>query len=381
MKFKTRAIHIGSEPDAQTGAVIPPIYMTSTFEQDAPGQTRGYDYTRAGNPNFTRLEELLASLEEGKFATVCSSGLGALSAMAAMLNPGDSVIALKGLYGGTYRFFKNTPISFHVIDVEQIDEYLEQKPAWLLFETPTNPLLDIYDIRKLCSKAKSAGTLTIIDNTFATPCFQNPLNLGADIVWHSTTKYIGGHSDVVGGALVTNDTNLDEAFKFNRMSIGVNPSPFDAWLTMRGLKTLGLRMEHHQRNAMAISEFLASHPLVGKIYYPGLKAHPGHEVASAQMTGYSGMVSVEFNLSLEDTLRLIKNFKLFTLAESLGGVESLVNHPATMTHASIPDKERMEMGISDGLVRFSVGIEDPEDLINDINTQLEKLSMVKAAPS
>lgn len=383
MKFKTRAIHAGAEPDAETGAVMPPLYLTSTFQQDAPGQTRGYDYTRAGNPNFTRLECLLASLEGGKYATVFSSGLGALSAMAAMLKSGDKVIALKGLYGGTYRYFtkilRKQGIDFVVIDVDQLDQYLKEKPAWLLFETPTNPLLDIYDINELCAKAKDAGALTIVDNTFATPYFQNPLKLGADIVWHSTTKYIGGHSDVVGGALITNNQQLNEELAFNRMSIGVNPSPFDAWLTMRGIKTLALRMEQHQKNAMALTDFLAQHPLVKNIYYPGLATHSGNKLANRQMTGFSGMVSVELNLALEDTLQLINSFTLFTLAESLGGVESLINHPATMTHASIPGNRRVEMGISDSLIRFSVGIEDPEDLVNDVKEQLDKLTSLKTA--
>ncbi|ADI38502.1 trans-sulfuration enzyme family protein [Waddlia chondrophila] len=379
MKFKTLAIHKGSKPDAETGAVMPPVYLTSTFEQNTPGQTRGYDYTRGGNPNFTRLESLLASLENGKYATVFSSGLGALSAMAAMLKSGDQVVALNGLYGGTYRFFtqimQKQGIAFEVIDVKDIDRALAQKPAWLLFETPTNPLLDIYDIKRLCAHANALGVLTIVDNTFATPYFQNPLQLGASVVWHSTTKYIGGHSDVVGGALITNSQQLNEQFSFNRLSIGVNPSPFDAWLTMRGVKTLALRMEQHQKNALALADFLSGHPLVKKIYYPGIETHPNHEVAKQQMSGFSGIVSAEFNLSLEQTLKLISRFSLFTLAESLGGVESLVNHPATMTHASIPREKRLKMGISDGLIRFSLGIEDAEDLIKDVKTQLEKFSL------
>lgn len=375
MKFKTRAIHAGSEPDPQTGAVMPPVYLTTTFEQTAPGETKGYDYTRAGNPNFTMLEELLASLEEGKYATVFSSGIGALTALASTLTPGSQVIALKGLYGGTFRFFtkvmKHYGISFNVVDVADIDQALAQKPTWLLFETPTNPLLDIYDIQDLCAKAKAHGITTIVDNTFATPYFQNPLNLGADIVWHSTTKYIGGHSDVVGGVMITNDQAIKEELDFLRMTIGVNPSPFDVWLTIRGIKTLALRMEQHQTNALALVEMFSSHPLVNTIYYPGLSSHPNHTLATKQMSGYSGMISVELNIPLEETLKLIQQFNHFTLAESLGGVESLINHPASMTHASIPHDERIKMGITDGLIRFSAGIEDPDDLVQDVKMQFD----------
>lgn len=383
MKFKTRAIHVGSNPDPQTGAVMPPVYLTTTFEQSAPGETKGYDYTRAGNPNFTMIEELLASLEEGKYATVFSSGLGALTALASTLKPGSQVVALNGLYGGTFRFFTKVMhhygISFKVVDVADIEQALAQKPAWLLFETPTNPLLDIYDIQDLCAKAKVQGTTTIVDNTFATPYFQNPLNLGADIVWHSTTKYIGGHSDVVGGVMITNDRSIKDELDFLRMSIGVNPSPFDVWMTIRGIKTLALRMEQHQTNALALVEMLSSHPLVNATHYPGLPTHPNHTLAAKQMSGYSGMVSVELNISLEETLQLIKKFRHFTLAESLGGVESLVNHPASMTHASIPRDERIKMGIADGLIRFSVGIEDPEDLVQDVKMQIDKYMPANAS--
>jgi cystathionine beta-lyase/cystathionine gamma-synthase len=378
MKFKTRAVHIGSTPDPQTGAVMPPIYLTSTFEQKAPGVNQGYDYTRAGNPNFTMLEELLASLEKAEHATVFSSGIGALTALASSLKPREKVIALNGLYGGTFRLFtqvfSNYGIDFEVIRMEQVDEALAQNPKWLLFETPTNPLMDIYDIEALCSKARQLGVMTVVDNTFATPFFQNPLDLGADVVWHSTTKYIGGHSDVIGGAMITNLESLKKELDFKRMTMGLNPSPFDVWLTIRGIKTLALRMEQHARNANALAEYLFDHPMIKKIYYPGLTSHPQHDLAKKQMSGYSGILSVELNISLENTLKLIQSFQYFTLAESLGGVESLVNHPASMTHASIPHDQRLAMGISDALIRFSIGVEDPEDLINDMKNNLERFS-------
>lgn len=380
MKFSTKAIHVGGEPDPVTGAIMPPIYMTSTFVQEAPGQTKGYDYTRAGNPNFTKLEKVLASLEGGEYATVFSSGLGALTGMiCSLLSPGDHVVAMDGLYGGTFRLFYKvfqrfgiTLTTYNGQSLPKLEEALKRKPKWLLFETPTNPLLEIFDIKHLAQLAKKHGVLTIVDNTFATPYNQNPLQLGADVVWHSTTKYIGGHSDVIGGAIITNDKEIMEHCEFARKAVGVNPSPFDAWLTMRGLKTLGVRMKQHQENAMAIAHFLNKHPKVKKVYYPGLESHPQHAIAKKQMRGFGGMVSAEFKLSLEETKKLISSFKLFALAESLGGVESLVNYPATMTHASIPSAERAKMGISDGLVRFSVGIEDGEDLISDLSHALDK---------
>ncbi len=373
MKFSTNAIHAGGDPDAETGAIMPPIYMTSTFLQDEPGKSRGYEYTRAHNPNFTVLEKTLAALEGARYATVFSSGLGALSAMIATLKPNDKVVAIDGVYGGTFRLFSKVfekfGISFETFtpgSQEELEDKLSKNVSWLLFETPTNPLLDIFDIEAFSGAAKKHGVKTIVDNTFATPYFQNPLEFGADIVWHSTTKYIGGHSDVIGGAVITNDEAFKQEMDFSRMALGVNPSPFDVWLITRGVKTLALRMERHQKNALEIAEFLNTHPSVKTVYYPGLEKHRGHRVAKKQMKGYSGIVSVEFNFTLEETKRRIQNFKYFALAESLGGVESLVNHPATMTHASIPPKERERIGLSDSLVRFSVGIEDPEDLLEDL---------------
>lgn len=382
MKFATKTIHVGCGPDTTTGAIMPPIYMTSTYVQEAPGETKGYDYTRAGNPNFTILEKVLASLENASHATIFSSGLGALTGLISMLSQGDSVVAFDGVYGGTYRLFnaifKRYGIEFCSINpssIETVERALKKKPKWLFFETPTNPLLEVYDISAFVKMAKQHGVLTVVDNTFASPYFQNPLKYGVDLVWHSTTKYIGGHSDVVGGVVMTNSDSTKEALDFARKAMGLNPSPFDAWLLTRGVKTLALRMEQHQKNALAIVDFLKNHPKVKRVYYPGIDSHRNHAIAKKQMSGYAGVLSVEFNLSLESTKKLISSFKLFALAESLGGVESLVSYPATMTHASIPPEERQRIGLSDGLVRFSVGIEDSEDLIADISEALEACSL------
>lgn len=378
MKFATKAIHIGYEPDPTTGSIMPPIYMTSTYVQESPGESKGYGYTRAHNPNFTILEKVLASLEDAKYATVFSSGLGALTALLSMLSKGDHIVGINGLYGGTYRLFnsvfKRFGIELHLINSptqEALEKAFAIKPKWLFFETPTNPLLEVFDIAALAKFAKKHEVLTIVDNTFATPYIQNPLKLGVDVVWHSTTKYIGGHSDVIGGAVMTNSLPIKKELDFGRKAIGVNPSPFDVWLLTRGVKTLAVRMEQHQRNAEIIARFLESHPKVKKVYYPGLESHRSHAIAKKQMHGFGGVISVEFNLSLESTKRLISSFKLFSLAESLGGVESLVSHPASMTHASIPNEERRRSGIVDGLVRFSIGIEDSQDLLNDLSSALE----------
>jgi len=361
--FSTKAVHAGQEPEPHTGAVIPPIYQTTTYQQSAPAKHKGFEYTRAGNPNFERLEEALASLEEGKFATVFSSGLGASLAVLNLLKAGDHVVAGDDLYGGTYRLFTKWGakfgITFDFVNSTKSKIFLKTlnpktKLVWL--ESPTNPLLRQSDIRSITKATNRKKIISVVDNTFATPYFQKPLTLGSDIVVHSTTKYIGGHSDVVGGAAITNSKALDNKLKFGRMALGVNPSPFDCWLTQRGLKTLGLRMERHQKNAKAVAKYLVKNRRTKRVYYPG----------------FGGMVSAEFKLSINQTKKLISSFKLFTLAESLGGVESLVCHPATMTHASIPAKERAKIGLSDSLVRFSVGIEDSEDLITDLKSALSK---------
>jgi len=379
MKFATRAIHVGYEPDLSTGSIMPPIYMTSTFIQEAPGVTRGYDYTRANNPNFEVLEKQLSSLEEAQFATVFSSGLGALTALISSLQQGDRVLAFDGVYGGTYRLFNQVfskyGIEFITIDPHAIDnleaELIRYKPSWLFFETPTNPLLDIYDIELCVEIAKKHETLTVVDNTFASPFCQNPLKFGVDIVWHSTTKYLGGHSDVIGGIALTNDRQTKDQLDFARKAIGVNPSPFDTWLITRGVKTLALRMERHCSNAMALAKYLESHHKVKRVIYPGLESHPQYHIAKKQMNAFGGMIAVEFNLSLDEMKKLISSLKIFSLAESLGGVESLISHPATMTHASLPIEERNRIGITDRLVRLSVGVEDIADIIQDFETALD----------
>lgn len=380
MRFSTNAIHAGQAPEPHTGAVVPPIYMTSTFAQESPGVYKGYDYTRAGNPNFTNLEQALAALEGGAHATVFSSGLGATTALLFTLKSGDTVLAGDDLYGGTYRILTACFAQFglKLVQVDTGDLALTEKvmadtkPALVFVESPTNPLLRITDIAAVTALAKKYGARSVVDNTFASPYFQQPLALGADAVLHSATKYLGGHSDIIGGAVVTDDAALKDKLDFGRKALGLNPSPFDTWLTHRGVKTLAVRMQRHAENAMALARWLEAHPLVSRVYYPGLESHPGHAIAKKQMSGFSGMLSVEFALTLDQMKELISGFRVFTLAESLGGVESLVDHPATMTHASIPAEERRKIGLEDGLVRFSVGIEDLEDLRGDLEAGLAK---------
>ncbi len=382
MDFSTKAIHVGQKPEPATGSVTPPIYMTSTYAQAAPGETKGYDYTRGGNPNFTNLEETMAAIENGKYATVFSSGLGAISGLVSTLKKGDKVIGCNDLYGGTYRLFNRVynqfGIEFKSLDAQDlntVEKALTEKPKFIFLESPTNPLLKIYDISTITQMAKQHGVVSVVDNTFASPYFQNPLDLGADVVVHSATKYLGGHSDVIGGVVICNDAELKEKLDFSRMAIGLNTSPFDAWLITRGLKTLELRMQKHEENAKAIVDYLQSHPKVKKVYYPGLESHVNHEIAKKQMRGFGGIVSVEFDLTLEQSKKFISSFDVFSLAESLGGVESLVDHPASMTHASIPKEEREKIGLKDGLIRFSVGVESQKDLINDIDSAFNKIKI------
>lgn len=363
--FSTKAVHVGQEPDEKTGAVIPPIYQTTTYAQEAPAKHKGYEYTRANNPNFERLEAALAALEDGKYACVYSSGLGAALAVLNLIQAGDHIVAGEDLYGGTYRLFtkwgKKFGLEFDFVDGTKPAAFaksFQKQTKFVWMESPTNPLLNLTDIKAVCRLAKPKKILTVVDNTFATPYFQRPLTLGADMVLHSTTKYIGGHSDVVGGAVITRDQKLFEGLRFSRMALGVNPSPFDCWLTQRGLKTLGLRMERHQENAKTLVAFLKKHPLSKKIYYPG----------------FGGMLSAEFKLNVAQTKKLISSLKLFTLAESLGGVESLVCHPSTMTHASVPPEVRVERGLTDSLVRFSCGIENSQDLVEDVGAALAAIA-------
>ncbi|KKP37348.1 cystathionine gamma-synthase [Candidatus Peregrinibacteria bacterium RIFOXYC2_FULL_33_13] len=384
MRFSTKAIHVGQNPDKTTGAIIPPIYLTSTYVQEAPNQHNGYDYTRAGNPNYTNLEQTLASLEEGAYATVFSSGLGAITALISILKKDDLVLAGNDLYGGTFRLFNNIfsnfGVNLKIIDTQNIQEVensMKLKPKAIFLETPSNPLLKITDIQTINKIAKKYYVLTFVDNTFATPYFQKPLNLGADAIIHSTTKYIGGHSDIIGGVVITNNEKIKEKIDFARKAIGLNPSPFDCWLISRGIKTLALRMEKHFQNAFKIAKFLESHKKVKKVHYPGLPSHSQHQLAKKQMNGFGGIVSVEFDLTLEQTKKLISNFKLFSLAESLGGVESLVDHPASMTHASISKEEREKNGLKDSLIRFSIGIEDEKDLIEDLCEGIDQIIFSK----
>ncbi len=379
MRFSTKALHAGENRHLYQSSVMPPIYMTSTFVQEEPGQGE-YEYTRAGNPNFTILESTLAALEDAQYATVFSSGLGALTALLSSFKSGDRVVALEGLYGGTYRLFmqvfQNFDLSIEIIPPHDFNHLKQALRGACLFcfETPTNPLLDIYDIKALTDLARSQDVLSLVDSTFATPYVQNPLKLGADIVWHSTTKYIGGHSDTIGGVMMTNKKDIKEKLDFARKALGVNPSPFDCWLVTRGVKTLAVRMDRHQANAETLATYFQEQDYVKKVYYPGLSIHPGNAIAAKQMRGFGGMLSLDIDLPTDALKQWLCSLEYFKLAESLGGVESLICHPATMTHASIPREERLRLGISDQLVRLSVGIEEVEDLIEDFNKKAPKLN-------
>jgi cystathionine beta-lyase/cystathionine gamma-synthase len=381
MKFGTKAIHAGQEPDPTTGAIMTPIYQTSTYVQEAPGQHKGYAYARGKNPTRVALEKCLAALENAAHGLCFSSGMGAADAIVKILRPGDEVIATDDLYGGTYRMFTKVfahyGIVFHFIDMhdlELVEKTVNSKTKMLWLETPTNPMMKIIDIEKLVAIGKKHSLITMVDNTFASPYLQNPLDMGADIVMHSATKYLGGHSDVVMGALMTNDDALYEQLAFIANSCGATPGPMDSFLVLRGLKTLHLRMDAHCKNGAAVAHFLSSHPKVDKVYWPGLPSHPNHEVAKKQMKDFGGMLSFTLKSdSFEDASKLAQSLEVFSLAESLGGVESLVGHPASMTHASIPREERLKTGLVDSLLRLSVGVEDLEDLIYDLEQALQKV--------
>ncbi|MDP2386198.1 MAG: cystathionine gamma-synthase [Bacteroidota bacterium] len=379
MKFGTKAIHAGAEPDPTTGAIMTPIFQTSTYVQESPGVNKGYGYARGKNPTREALQKNIAALEDGKHCVCFSSGMGATDAVMRMLKPGDEVITGDDLYGGSYRMFTKIyevyGIKFHFINLtnsENIKKYINSNTKLIWAETPTNPTMQIIDI-EACSKiAKENNLLLAVDNTFASPYLQNPLALGADIVMHSVTKYLGGHSDVVMGALITNSDALHEKIYFILNSCGANPGPMDSFLVMRGIKTLHLRMERHCYNGRKVAEFLKTHPRIEKIYWPGFEDHPNHHIAKKQMKDFGGMLSIVLkNASLEDTFKVASSFEVFSLAESLGGVESLINHPATMTHASIPKSEREKAGVVDNLLRLSVGVEDVEDLIEDLKNALK----------
>lgn len=375
MKFGTKVIKAGIEPDPATGAIMTPIYQTSTYVQTSPGQHKGYEYSRTHNPTRTALQNNLAALENGQHGLCFASGLAAADAVMKLLKPGDEVISTNDLYGGTYRLFTKMfepfGIKFHFIDLRNLDELAQKindKTKLIWIETPTNPLLNVIDIEAITVQvAEKNDVLVCVDNTFATPYLQTPLDLGADVILHSVTKYLGGHSDVVMGALVVKDNELNDRLAFIQNASGAVPGAMDAFLVLRGIKTLHLRMDRHCKNAEAVANYLASHQAIGEVYYPGLSTHQGHEVAKKQMNNYGGMVSFTLKSNLAtDAVKTLEKFKLFTLAESLGGVESLCGHPASMTHASIPKEEREKAGLSDGLIRLSVGIEDIEDLLADL---------------
>lgn len=373
-RFATQCVHAGQSPDPVTGAIMTPVYLTSTYVQEAPGVHKGYDYARTVHPTRAALEANLAALEGAKHGLCFGSGMAATSTVIEMLDAGDHVVSCNDLYGGTYRVFTKVfarfGLSFDFVDatdLSAIERAITPKTKLIWIETPTNPVLKVIDIKAVCALAKSKGVLVCVDNTFATPALQRPLSLGADLVVHSVTKYLGGHSDVVGGAILTSNAELHAKLKFLQNAVGAVPGPMDCFLVLRGTKTLPLRMKKHCENAGLIAKHLLAHPEVARVHYPGLPSHPQHEIAKAQMCGFGGMISFELKGDLERAKKAISSMKVFALAESLGGVESLVGHPPTMTHGSIPREERIKAGLVDGLIRLSVGVEDVEDLIEDLD--------------
>jgi cystathionine beta-lyase/cystathionine gamma-synthase len=379
MGFSTDAIHVGQEPDPATGAIIVPIYQTSTYVQEELGKNKGYEYARTSNPTRSALERNLACLEGGRYAYAFASGMAAINALMTLMKSGDHVLASHNLYGGSFRLFervlKDFGLTFSYANtsrLEEVESAIRPNTRVLYVETPTNPVMEITDIAAAAALAHNRGLLLAVDNTFMSPYFQRPLELGADLVLHSTTKYLNGHSDGVGGAIILNDAALAERLKFLQNAAGAILGPFDSWLVLRGVKTLAVRMRQHDANGQAIAQFLAAHPKVRKVYYPGLATHPQHELARRQMKGFGGMIAFETG-SVENAKAVLRTVRLCSLAESLGGVETLISHPATMTHASVPPEDRQRLGITDGLVRISVGIEDVEDLIADLDHSLAQI--------
>lgn len=374
MKFNTKTIHGNQEPDKAYGSVMPPIYQTTTYAQTTPGGHKGYGYSRSSNPTRTALENALASIENGTHGLAFGSGLAAIDAVLKLLKSGDEVISTNDLYGGSYRLFKKIfedfGIKFHFVDMEEVslmESYINQNTKLIWVETPTNPMMNIIDIKAVAAIAKKHNILLAVDNTFATPYLQQPLDLGADIIMHSATKYLGGHSDVVLGALVVKDKELADRLYFIQNASGAVCGPQDSFLVLRGIKTLHVRMQRHCENGKAVAEYLKTHPKIGNVYWPGFEEHPNHAIAKSQMKDFGGMVSFTTKgNNYEQAIQIVEKLKLFTLAESLGGVESLAGHPASMTHASIPKEEREKTGVVDSLIRLSVGIEDEEDLIADL---------------
>ncbi len=384
MKFETKAIHCGQAPDESTGAIITPIYQTSTYVQTAIGKNKGYEYSRVGNPTRTALEENITALEEGKYGFAFASGMAAMNTVMNLLKLGAHIVVSNNLYGGTYRLFTevyvNYGLTFDFVDAlnpDNIAKAINKKTKLIWLETPTNPLLKILDIKKIAGIAKSNNCLLVVDNTFATPYLQQPLKLGADIVVHSTTKYLGGHSDIIGGAIVIKDKDCYNKLAFYQKTVGGVPGPFDCWLVLRGIKTLALRMDRHNENALVIARYLEKHSKVEKVYYPGLPSHPQYELAKKQMSGFGGIVSFELKSDIETTKKFVSLTKYFSLAGSLGGVESLIEHPASMSHASIPKEKRLEVGLTDKLIRLSVGIENVEDLLEGLEQAMSKISCKK----
>jgi len=380
MKFNTKTIHGGQKPDKAYGAVMPPIYQTSTYAQTTPGGHKGYEYSRTHNPTRTALENAMASLENGQYGLAFGSGLAAIDAVMKLLKPGDEVISTNDLYGGTYRLFtkifEGFGIKFHFIGMENaanIESFVNENTKLIWVETPTNPMMNVIDIQEVAQVAKKHKVLLAVDNTFATPYLQRPLDLGADIVMHSVTKYIGGHSDLVMGALVVKDKELADKLYFIQNASGAICGPMDSFLALRGIKTLHVRMQRHCENGKAIANYLAQHSAVEKVYWPGFESHPNHEIAKKQMDDFGGMISfVTKGNNYEEAIKIVENLQIFTLAESLGGVESLAGHPASMTHASIPKSAREKIGVVDSLIRLSVGIEDIDDLIADLEQAIAK---------
>jgi len=378
-RIETRAIHAGQEPDEETGALMTPIFANSTYKQDAPGEHTGYEYSRTGNPTRTDLEDNLAALEGGQFGRAFSSGMGSINTVLNLLEAGDHVVAGDDVYGGTHRIFTQVyekyDLEFDFVDTTDHDavrDAMQENTELLWVETPTNPLMNINDIDALTDIADEYSALSAVDNTFATPALHRPLEYGADIVSHSLTKYLGGHSDVVGGALVTDDQELDEEIGFYQNSVGATPSPFDCFLVLRGTKTLPVRMDRHCENTKELASWLEAHEAVDRVYYPGLESHPDHELASEQMDDFGGMLSFELDGTLEQARTAVSETTVFTLAESLGGVESLIEQPATMTHAAIPKEERLAAGLTDGLIRVSVGIEHIDDMKADLQAAFDE---------
>lgn len=379
MRLNTKLIHSGVEPDVASGAIMTPIYQTSTYVQEAPGVHKGYEYARTQNPTRTALEKALAAIENGRFASCFSSGMAATDAVIRLLDPGDEVIVSNDLYGGTYRLFTKIfvkyGLKFHFIsmaDAGNVSKYINANTKMIWVETPTNPLLNIIDIEAVAAIAQKNQILTVVDNTFASPYLQNPLDWGADIVVHSATKYLGGHSDVVHGAVIYKDEEIEQRLKFIQNSCGAIPGPHDCWLVLRGIKTLHVRMQRHCENGEKVAHFLAKHPKVAQVYWVGFTSHPNHAIAQKQMRGFGGTISfVLKDDNIDAALKVLKSTQLFALAESLGGVESLIGHPASMTHGSIPREERVKNGLKDSLMRLSVGIEDADDLIEDLRNAID----------